>query len=90
MTIKEKIEILFKSPDKELQKLGQKLCHIHRINYYIHAWRTSAIPRIWKYSLISIEEEVKSIRYIPLGDLIKSNSVEFEIKLNKNERSEVK
>lgn len=33
--ISSKIESMFRSEDVEMRKLGQKLCHVHRIDYYI-------------------------------------------------------
>lgn len=31
----DKINALLESGDKEMRKLGQRLCHIHRISYYV-------------------------------------------------------
>lgn len=33
--LREKIENYLSSPDKDMRKLGQKLCHVHRIDYYV-------------------------------------------------------
>lgn len=53
--LKEKIEEYLSSGDRQMVKLGQKLCHAHRIDYYICEWPEGSVMR---YSVKAIEPYV--------------------------------
>jgi hypothetical protein len=83
--IRERIQDLFNSPDKEFNRLGQLLCHQYRISYYIYAGtrKMGSFKFNPLFSLESKKEEYKAdpekrFRYIIFRE-------EYFINLNKRE-----
>lgn len=60
MDIKEKIQIMFDSPDQEMWELGKKLCHQLRIDYWIEIELSyKVVPLIPPVNKVSRRRNVK-------------------------------
>jgi len=91
-----KIESYFNSPDKEMWKLGQRLCHELRVDYFVQAHATqfklgekteNESDNMWCWNVIPVYRRVV---YSLTNNFDPSNLLEvtftkvFEIKLKKN------
>lgn len=77
--VRSKIILLFASDDKELKKLGQKLCHAYRISYHIVKFNAGRwkILRDYTWFFLDNIREISDIH----NDLMMKTMVIYKIEL---------